>query len=116
MIYLVTSCFNWPELTPLAEIKRAAAHFCLEASPSSNATETRLRDAAAPERNHPMFELLQPDPDSKARRGPLTTAHGVIETPAMPVGTQGEGCEGLVSESRSFFLSPSMFPGVGMAT
>jgi queuine tRNA-ribosyltransferase len=37
-----------------------------------------------------MFELLATDPQSKARRGRLTTAHGVVETPAfMPVGTQG---------------------------
>jgi queuine tRNA-ribosyltransferase len=37
-----------------------------------------------------MFELLGKDVSSKARRGRLTTAHGVIETPAfMPVGTQG---------------------------
>src|SRR5450432_770252 len=37
-----------------------------------------------------MFELLETDADSKARRGRLTTAHGGIETPAfMPVGTQG---------------------------
>ncbi len=37
-----------------------------------------------------MFALLKTDPSSKARRGRLTTAHGVIETPAfMPVGTQG---------------------------
>jgi queuine tRNA-ribosyltransferase len=37
-----------------------------------------------------MFELLVQDPASKARRGRLTTAHGVIETPAfIPVGTQG---------------------------
>ena len=37
-----------------------------------------------------MFELLTTDPASQARRGRLTTAHGVIETPAfMPVGTQG---------------------------
>jgi len=36
------------------------------------------------------FVLLARDPKSKARRGRLTTAHGVIETPAyMPVGTQG---------------------------
>src|SRR6185436_18412808 len=36
-----------------------------------------------------MFELLQTDPSSRARRGRLTTAHGVIETPVfMPVGTQ----------------------------
>jgi len=35
-----------------------------------------------------MFELLATE--SKARRGRLTTGHGVIETPAfMPVGTQG---------------------------
>ena len=37
-----------------------------------------------------MFELLGKDGSSKARRGQLTTGHGVIETPAfMPVGTQG---------------------------
>jgi len=37
-----------------------------------------------------MFELLSTDPDCKARRGRLTTPHGVIETPVfMPVGTQG---------------------------
>ena len=35
-----------------------------------------------------MFQLLQNC--GKARRGRLTTARGVIETPAfMPVGTQG---------------------------
>ena len=37
-----------------------------------------------------MLELLKNDPATKARRGRLTTRHGVIETPAfMPVGTQG---------------------------
>jgi queuine tRNA-ribosyltransferase len=37
-----------------------------------------------------MFELLAQDRQSKARRGQLTTVHGVIETPAfIPVGTQG---------------------------
>ncbi len=37
-----------------------------------------------------MFELIGKDPSSKARRGRVTTPHGVIETPAyMPVGTQG---------------------------
>src|SRR6202171_170350 len=37
-----------------------------------------------------MFELLTKDRESKARRGRLTTAHGIIDTPAfMPVGTQG---------------------------
>lgn len=37
-----------------------------------------------------MFELLANDRQSQARRGRLTTGHGVIETPAfMPVGTQG---------------------------
>lgn len=37
-----------------------------------------------------MFELLQTDPSSLARRGRLTTPHGVVQTPIfMPVGTQG---------------------------
>jgi queuine tRNA-ribosyltransferase len=37
-----------------------------------------------------MFELHGKNGSSKARRGRLTTGHGVIETPAfMPVGTQG---------------------------
>src|SRR6266536_5835347 len=37
-----------------------------------------------------MFQLFAQDRQSKARRGRLTTAHGVIETQAfMPVGTQG---------------------------
>jgi len=35
------------------------------------------------------FELVKTESSSKARRGRLTTAHGVIETPVfMPVGTQ----------------------------
>jgi queuine tRNA-ribosyltransferase len=37
-----------------------------------------------------MFELTGKDGASRARRGRLTTGHGIIETPAfMPVGTQG---------------------------
>lgn len=37
-----------------------------------------------------MFKLLQIDQKSHARRGELTTNHGVIQTPIfMPVGTQG---------------------------
>jgi queuine tRNA-ribosyltransferase len=37
-----------------------------------------------------MFELLGKETSSRARRGRLTTDHGVIETPVfMPVGTQG---------------------------
>ena len=36
------------------------------------------------------FELISKDRESKARRGRLKTAHGLIDTPAfMPVGTQG---------------------------
>jgi queuine tRNA-ribosyltransferase len=36
------------------------------------------------------FQLLKTDPATAARRGRLTTRHGVIETPIfMPVGTQG---------------------------
>ncbi|PYI90987.1 MAG: tRNA guanosine(34) transglycosylase Tgt, partial [Verrucomicrobia bacterium] len=37
-----------------------------------------------------MFELITTDHATRARRGRLTTGHGVVETPAyMPVGTQG---------------------------
>ena len=37
-----------------------------------------------------MFDVLGQDRHTRARRGKLTTAHGVIETPAfMPIGTQG---------------------------
>src|SRR3977135_3454018 len=37
-----------------------------------------------------MFALTATDRNTRARRGRLKTAHGVIETPAyMPVGTQG---------------------------
>src|SRR5438034_10285124 len=37
-----------------------------------------------------MFELLTTEQSSEARRGRMTTAHGVLETPAfIPVGTQG---------------------------
>jgi queuine tRNA-ribosyltransferase len=37
----------------------------------------------------PMFELLNEDPTSKARRGRLMTLRGVVDTPVfMPVGTQ----------------------------
>jgi queuine tRNA-ribosyltransferase len=37
-----------------------------------------------------MFQVLAQDSSSQARRGRLTTAHGVIETPIfMPVGTRG---------------------------
>jgi queuine tRNA-ribosyltransferase len=37
-----------------------------------------------------VFELLSQDRHTKARHGRLTTAHGVIDTPAfIPVGTQG---------------------------
>jgi len=41
-------------------------------------------------RNPKMFELLAQDQQTKARRGRITTAHDVINTPAfIPVGTQG---------------------------
>ena len=37
-----------------------------------------------------MFELVAQDRESKARRGRITTAHGVLDTPVfMPIGTQG---------------------------
>src|SRR5881396_2199152 len=37
-----------------------------------------------------MFELVAQDRESKARRGRIATAHGVLDTPVfMPIGTQG---------------------------
>ena len=37
-----------------------------------------------------MFEVLSRDPSSRARRGRMALAHGMVETPIfMPVGTQG---------------------------
>jgi len=37
-----------------------------------------------------MFEILHRDPQSQARCGRMTLAHGIVETPIfMPVGTQG---------------------------
>src|SRR6266478_457827 len=37
-----------------------------------------------------MFELVAQDRESKARRGRIAMAHGVLDTPAfMPIGTQG---------------------------
>jgi queuine tRNA-ribosyltransferase len=50
----------------------------------------RLREPDSPTYSAIVFELLGQDPTSKARRGRLTTTHGVVETPAfMPIGTQG---------------------------
>jgi len=68
-----------------------------------------------------MFTLLQTDPASRARRGRLTTAHGVIETPTfMPVGTQGTvksvspaelralGTQILLGNTYHLFVRPGM--------
>ena len=65
------------------------------------------------------FELITKDPATRARRGRLHTAHGVIETPIfMPVGTQatvkamtpdqlrGLGVEILLCNSYHLFLRP----------
>ena len=68
-----------------------------------------------------MFELLKTDPSSRARRGRLTTAHGVIETPQyMPVGTQASvkavdqreliemGTEIILGNTYHLFLRPGL--------
>lgn len=65
------------------------------------------------------FELLKSDPDSRARRGRMTTRRGVVETPAfMPVGTQGtvkamlpedlkaEGARIILANTYHLFLRP----------
>jgi len=68
-----------------------------------------------------MFQLLKNDPASRARRGRLTTSHGVIETPQyMPVGTQATvkavaprdldvmGTEIILANTYHLFLRPGM--------
>jgi queuine tRNA-ribosyltransferase len=65
------------------------------------------------------FTVLKKDATSRARLGRLTTAHGVIETPAfMPVGTQGTvkamlprdlreiGCQILLGNTYHLYLRP----------
>src|SRR6202008_2547325 len=68
-----------------------------------------------------MFQLLKTDSASKARRGRLTTSHGVIETPQyMPVGTQATvkavaprdldamGTEIILGNTYHLFLRPGL--------
>ena len=68
-----------------------------------------------------MFRLLQTDPESKARRGILTTQHGSIGTPVfMPVGTQGTvkavspdelrdaGAQIILGNTYHLFIRPGM--------
>jgi queuine tRNA-ribosyltransferase len=68
-----------------------------------------------------MFQLLSKDPSSAARRGRLTTSHGVIETPQYrPVGTQASvkavaprdldamGTEIILGNTYHLFLRPGL--------
>jgi len=68
-----------------------------------------------------MFNLLHSDPHSKARRGRLTTRHGIVETPIfMPVGTQGTvkavspdelhevGAQIILGNTYHLFIRPGM--------
>ena len=68
-----------------------------------------------------MFQLLKTDPSSRARRGRLTTSHGVIETPQyMPVGTQASvkavaprdldvmGTQIILANTYHLFLRPGL--------
>lgn len=68
-----------------------------------------------------MFNLLYSDPHSKARRGRLTTRHGIVETPIfMPVGTQGTvkavspdelrevGAQIILGNTYHLFIRPGM--------
>src|ERR1700748_1551761 len=68
-----------------------------------------------------MFTLLKTDSETKARRGRLTTGHGVVETPIfMPVGTQGSvkavapavlrevGTQILLGNTYHLFVRPGM--------
>ena len=68
-----------------------------------------------------MFQLLKTDSGSRARRGCLTTGHGVIETPQyMPVGTQASvkavaprdldamGTDIILANTYHLFLRPGL--------
>ena len=68
-----------------------------------------------------MFQLVKTDSGSKARRGVLTTSHGVIQTPQyMPVGTQASvkavaprdldvmGTEIILANTYHLFLRPGL--------
>jgi len=65
------------------------------------------------------FELIKTNSSSKARRGRMFTAHGIVETPVfMPVGTQGSvksvdptdlqtmGCEIILGNTYHLYLRP----------
>lgn len=78
-----------------------------------------LRPAPVPARFG--FELLAADPGTEARRGRVTTAHGVVETPVfMPVGTLGTvkaltpaqleelGAEIILGNTYHLYLRPGM--------
>jgi queuine tRNA-ribosyltransferase len=55
----------------------------------SRGHSSAIHAAAMTSRAPGTFELIRTDPATKARRGRLVTAHGVVETPVfMPVGTQ----------------------------
>jgi queuine tRNA-ribosyltransferase len=61
----------------------------IETSPSGQASRIGATSAADRASRQFQFELLATDAGGSARRGRMTTAHGVVETPAfMPVGTQ----------------------------
>jgi queuine tRNA-ribosyltransferase len=68
-----------------------------------------------------MFQLLQTDHSTRARRGRLTTRHGIVETPVfMPVGTQGTvkavspdelrevGAQIILGNTYHLFIRPGM--------
>ena len=68
-----------------------------------------------------VFELLKTDATSSARRGRITTVHGVIETPIfMPVGTQATvkavspdelrqlGAQIILGNTYHLFIRPGM--------
>jgi queuine tRNA-ribosyltransferase len=66
-----------------------------------------------------LFELIARDPNTRARRGIIRTAHGIVETPVfMPVGTQGsvksltphdlieEDCRIILGNTYHLYLRP----------
>ena len=56
-----------------------------------------------------MFELLLTDPKTKARRGRLTTSHGIIETPVL--GTIPLYIPNIIKASASAIISTNINNG-----
>lgn len=72
----------------ISYVKEAFSLIALS-SPNGIANPGNSVQGSVPMQSPGTFDITATDPDSRARRGTLHTAHGTVETPVfMPVGTQ----------------------------